>query len=498
MNGILRHFHRRTSVKTKGMLYVVLLVSLIFLTVSVLVLSTVRNNLVDQLDQFHWSIARKLARTAADILLTKDYAFLMDQIRQLQGAEEVSRVRVLDNRRIIVASDRIGDIGGRDAEMAALLAGRHAPRTVRQGNEEEILMPIEIGGDTLGVLRVGFDWKAEGKRIAGELKRTARQLLYLALVTFLLGTGGAFVVTRILTRPIVELSREIERFDREIYPRDETPGPADCRDESLRVREAFSRMMANLRAYLEKNKKISAERERLSCMAAIGQMSAQIAHEMRNNLYAIRGAVSGLEKSQNAEQRREYLQVVKEEIREMTRMSDDFLQFARTPAPEPVPCDMETVAGRVAELLEPDLEEAGITLERRGERLPPVMADPTLLKRAFMNLFLNAIQAMEQGGRITVEYFRRGGFGAVAIQDDGPGVPEEINVKVFQPFFTTKPTGTGLGLPMVYKLIVAQGGDVELEESTTGARFTMQLPLARQGEPAAGSEEENDGKDPGR
>jgi len=475
---LFRRFHRQTSIKTKGVIYVVILILFIFLTVSGLVMSTVKDNLSEQLDQFHWSIARKLARTASDVLLSKDYGFLMEQIRQLKFAEEVSRVQIIDKRQVIVASDQINEIGAKNIALSTLLTTRRDTLSVKARSGEDIMMPITIGGDTLGALRVGFDWEAEGRHIERELAQTGEQILYLALLIFALGIGGAFIISRVLTLPIVELSKKIEQFDQEIYPQNGRHNGIECRDESLQVRDAFNRMMANLRAYLEKNKKISEEREKLTCMAAIGQMSAQIAHEMRNSLYALRGAVSGLEKSASPKEQSDYLDVMKEEIQEMTRMSDDFLQFARTPQPELVPCHIETVVQRVIELLEPDLEESNITVSKSGEGIPEVLADPTLLKRAFMNLFLNAIQAMEKGGQITVEYSHCENSVTTALQDSGPGIPEEINLKVFQPFFTTKPNGTGLGLPMVYKLVVAQHGDVDLEDSENGARFIIQLPVA--------------------
>ncbi len=480
---LFRNFHRYTSIKTKGVIYVVVLILFIFLTVSALVMSTVKKNLVEQLNQFHLSIARKLAQTSADVLLSRDYGHLLEQIRQLKSAGEVSRVQIIDKRHVIIVSDRVSEIGGKDAALTKLLARQGRRRFSAPAKAgADILMPIEIDHDLLGALRVGFDWSAESRRIDRELGRTIRQILYLALVIFALGIGGAFIISRALTRPIIELSREIEKFDEEIYPRNGCRNTNTYKDESLQLRAAFTRMMANLRKYLDKNKKNAEEREKLTCMAAIGQMSAQIAHETRNSLYAIRGAVSGLEKTDSLSERCDYMEIIKEEVQEMTRMSDDFLQFARTPEPEIVPCQVDDVVQRVAELLDPDLEDAKITMKRLGQGVPPVMADATLLKRAFMNLFLNAIQAMEDGGTITVQYRVAGDFVKTSIQDNGPGIPEEINLKVFQPFFSTKINGTGLGLPTVYKLLVAQHGEVDLEDSEFGARFTIQLPIAKTGE----------------
>lgn len=479
---LLRNFLRYTSIKTKGVIYVVILILFIFLTVSALVMSTVKKNLVEQLNQFHLSIARKLAQTASDVLLSRDYGLLMEQIRQLKSAGEVSRVQIIDKRHVIIVSDQVSEIGKKDTALTKLLTTQGKKISVPAKVGADILMPIEIDRDLLGALRVGFDWSAENRRIDRELGRTIRQILYLALVIFILGIGGAFIISRALTRPIIELSREIEKFDEEIYPRNGSRNSSAYKDESLQLRAAFTRMMTNLRKYLDKNKKNSEEREKLTCMAAIGQMSAQIAHETRNSLYAIRGAVSGLEKTDSLPERRDYIEIIKEEAQEMTMMSDDFLQFARTPEPEIVPCHVGEVIQRVAELLDPDLEDAKITVKKLGQGVPPVMADATLLKRAFMNLFLNAIQAMEEGGTITVQYQVAGEFVKISIQDDGPGIPEEINLKVFQPFFSTKINGTGLGLPTVYKLLVAQHGEVDLEDSEFGARFVIQLPIAKTSE----------------
>ncbi len=477
--NLFRNLHRNTSIKTKGVIYVIILILVIFLTVSVLVMSTARKNLIEQLDQFHWSIARKVALTASDALLSRDYGFLMEQIRQLKSSGEVSGMKIIDKRDVIIASDKVSEIGTTDAELAEFLKHRGEKFCVPARNGADILMPVEIDRDLLGALKVSFDWDAEGKRIDQEFGRTIRQLLYLALIIFFLGTGGAFIVSRALTRPIIELSRKIEKFDKEIYPQNGSLSSFSYKDESLQLQDAFTRMVENLRKYLKEYKKISEEREKLTCMAAIGQMSAQIAHETRNSLYAIRGAISGLEKADSLSEAREYVDVIKDETREMTMMSDDFLRFARTPEPVIVPCHVDDVVQRVAELLDPDLEDSKISVKKVGQGVPKVMADPTLLKQAIMNLFLNAIQAMEQGGTITVVYRVAGDFVETVIQDNGPGIPEEINYKVFQPFFSTKIYGTGLGLPTVYKLIVAQQGEVDLEDSEIGARFMIKLPIVK-------------------
>ena len=477
MVGALRDLNRRTSIRTKGVVYVVVLVVTIFLTVSAVVMTTVRGKLLEQLGDFHVSIAKKLALTASDALLSRDYGFLMDQIGQLTAAGEVRGVQIADRRAVVVAADDVSAIGATDAELADFMAHAGERDGAVERRPHGLIMPVEIGGDLLGAARVSFDQAAEWARVDRELGQTLRQLLSLAFIIFTLGIGGAVLISNALTRSIVELAREAERFDREIYPDEERVVDTNYKDETVRLRDSFMRMVANTRRYLREYRRLSEERQRLTCMATIGQMSAQIAHETRNSLHAIRGAITGLQRSRPAAEVREYIEVIQEEAEELTRMSEDFLRFARTPRPEVRPCDVGQVVQRVVELLDPDFEEARVEIIQELDGLPEVLADPRLLKQAFMNLLLNATQAMEGGGHVRLSGVVDGGRLVVRVQDTGPGIAPEDADKVFQPFFTTKSYGTGLGLATVYKLVLAQHGEIELEPSRGGATFAIRLPL---------------------
>jgi len=159
-------------------------------------------------------------------------------------------------------------------------------------------------------------------------------------------------------------------------------------------------------------------------------------------------------------------------------MADNFLRFARLPAPSPVLCNIVDVLDKVTELLEPDLEESGVYVEyERDIRLPSVMVDPALMKQVFMNLFINAIQAMKEGGKIDVRFRVSDRWLEIHVRDNGPGVAEEIASRIFQPFFTTKSDGSGLGLATVYKIVLAHHGEIKLLKSEKGAYFLIKLPL---------------------
>lgn len=478
---ILKELNRRTSIKTKGVLYVMLLIIVIYISVSIIVLSSSRKNLLMQRKQFHLSIAEKLAINASDAIISEDFGFLMEQIRQLKDSGQIKNARVIDKRGIIVASDEVGNIGRFDKGLSALLNRTVQTHDIEVDNHSDccISMPIEIDGDLLGALSLTFDTDAEDRAFAKDFHKTMLQLFYLSLVIFAFGIGGSYVVSLLMTRPITNLSKEIEEFEKELSYTDRgAAGNSLYKDETEQLRQVFYHMLETLRRYLAEFRRVSEEKEKLTCMAAIGEMSAQIAHEIRNSLYAIRGAISGIEKSKKNSEVQEYIEIIKDEAVEMSMMADNFLRFARLPAPSPVLCNIIDVLDKVTELLEPDLEESGVhVVYNRDVRLPLVMVDPALIKQVFMNLFINAIQAMRKGGRIDVEFSTSDRWMEIHVRDNGPGIPEEIAAKVFQPFFTTKNDGSGLGLATVYKIILVHHGEIELLKSRTGAYFLLKLPL---------------------
>ncbi len=472
---VLRRLHERTSIKTKGIVYMMLVIVLIYLSVSLVVLSNARKDMELQLKQFQSSIAEKLAGSASDAIISKDYRPLLKQVKQLELTSGVKDAEVVDRRGIIVLSGNLDEIGSNDPGIFARL--RSAEGSVQGAGWEgsRVLLPVSVGGDLLGAIQVDFEKKV---RPGKEFRKTRIELVYLSFLIFAAGIGGSFIVSSVLAKPITRLVRETEAFEKEITSGGPGLNGRPAMDETVQLGQAFHRMTSNLRKYLREFRKMSEEKEKLTSMAAVGQMSAQIAHEMRNSLYAIRGAASETGKANSQPELEEYIDIIKDESLEMMIMADEFLRFSKIPSPMPGPCLLEEIVDRVAELLETDLEEAGVKVEnRKAAGVPQVMCDPALLKQVFMNLFINAIQAMKGGGAITVKYEVSGEWLRVHVADTGPGIPEKIASRVFQPFFTTKSEGSGLGLATVYKIILAHHGDIKLAYSGAGAHFELQLPL---------------------
>jgi PAS domain S-box-containing protein len=225
-------------------------------------------------------------------------------------------------------------------------------------------------------------------------------------------------------------------------------------------------------------------------LAALGELSAVVAHEVRNPLGVIFNSVGSLRRALRPEgDARVLLDILQEEADRLNRIVGDLLDFARPapPAPEAQSLEAvleEAVAAAVAEA------NGAVRVERAVEPgLPPVTMDGHQMRQAFLNVAANAAQAMIRGGTLTVRARREGPWVRVDLEDEGPGIPPEVRRRVFQPFFTTKPSGTGLGLAVVKRIVEAHRGEVAFENLPgKGTRFTVRLPLEApaEGAPAAG------------
>lgn len=218
----------------------------------------------------------------------------------------------------------------------------------------------------------------------------------------------------------------------------------------------------------------------MSRMAEIGQMTATIAHELRNPMTAVRGAAQLLAQEPLSDEAADFLQIITEEVNRLNAIADEFLEFAKPLALSRRRVDLGRLASRTVRIFEPFLTEHGVEARLRLAEKAEVDADPARVEQILQNLIQNATQAMSNGGTITVSTGAKDGFGWFSVQDSGCGIPEAIKEQIFTPFFTTKVQGTGLGLSVVNKIVEAHGGTIALESNEGyGAEITVFLPLAQ-------------------
>jgi signal transduction histidine kinase len=223
-------------------------------------------------------------------------------------------------------------------------------------------------------------------------------------------------------------------------------------------------------------------------LAAVGTMTAGLSHEIRNPLNAAALQLSVLErrvrKLPDGQQGAllEPLLLVRDEIRRLDHILEDFLQFARPREFRPGSVDMRGVMRRVVDLLSGQAEARKVTLEKAplDAPLPPVAGEEERLRQVLINLCLNALEATPAGGRVTLSAGHEGGFVWLTVDDTGPGIPQEARDRIFEPFFTTKAQGSGLGLSIVHAIVTQHGGTLEVDTAPGGgARFILRVPVAR-------------------
>jgi two-component system, NtrC family, sensor histidine kinase HydH len=235
-----------------------------------------------------------------------------------------------------------------------------------------------------------------------------------------------------------------------------------------------------------------AEARRSERLAALGQLSAGLAHEIRNPLGVIKGSAEMLTQKLQAsdELARELAGYISTEVNRLSALVTEFLDFARPLHAQPQPADLVALLDRVVQIVaDRFVGKQVVRIERDyATGLPLVPLDESLCEQAFLNLVQNAYEAMETGGtlRIEVQPATQNDREGVQLRlaDTGPGVPEELREEIFNPFVTTKKTGVGLGLSIVSKIVDGHHGSIHVENSPEGgAVFTIFFPLEETAEP---------------
>ena len=214
---------------------------------------------------------------------------------------------------------------------------------------------------------------------------------------------------------------------------------------------------------------------------AIGQMASGIAHDFNNVLNTITQATALLQsRTGNSEEERLYLAMIDNSARRGAEIIKRVREYIRGGSGETALLDVRQLMQDALELTWPMWRGlSGLSVINQFQPVSPVRANAADLRRVFTNLLVNAIQAMPQGGQLTLRCEEHGGKVLASVQDTGSGIPSEQQKKVFLPYFTTKPTGTGLGLSTAQKMLLAQHGNISFHsEPGKGSTFTVELPAA--------------------
>jgi signal transduction histidine kinase len=389
-----------------------------------------------------------------------------------------------------VVNARAFRVMDRDQAEEELVSGAYAYR-----------VPLHYHGKVAGALELWVDFSALMRAVSprASLIIAGGLLCVFALLV------GVFTRTSI-GRPIDQLMGGMDHVIRG----DLTVAlPLDRNDEIGRIAYRFNEMTAQLRDAQEEIRRSAEARiqleqrlRRSEKLATIGQLSAEIAHEVGTPLNVIGGRARSL--ARKADQPAEVLKnsgIIADQAERITKIIQRVLDLSRARIPERTEVDLKRVVRDAVALMEYQIESSTIqVVERHHVDVPPVKGDADGLQQVFINLVLNGIQAMATGGTLTVttraEIRRKEGldlappqpFAVVEIADTGEGIPDEAQGQIFEPFYSTKPRGegTGLGLTVVHGIVKDHDGWVEVDRaSPRGTIFRVYLPIEEQTDPRA-------------
>jgi signal transduction histidine kinase len=397
--------------------------------------------------------------------------------------------------RVVVCASRTGEPCPEGVPLTEFHPARLPLETLTRMIRPEGIVasaPIVRGSRVVGAVRVKF----RHEEVIGAARDLAWGAAAVAGFWILLGHIFAAIFIRRVTQPLVHLVEAAESLAAEQGVRLEVPADPELAE----LVRAFNHMSDRLEERRAENQRLISELEarvaqktrellRADRLATLGGIAAGFAHEIGNSLNVIRGYASLIMRDMAPDSpSREDCDAVKREVTRAAGLIERFLVFARARTVHPHAQPLEPILRDAVEVTGPLAAQAGVSRQVEIDPdLPPVVADAELLRQAFLNLCVNAIQAMSSGGSLTVRARREDASLVAEFRDTGPGMDPETAGRVFEPFFTTKANGTGLGLAIVRQAAEAHGGSVELEsEPGRGATFRVRLPVASpEKEPAA-------------
>ncbi len=375
----------------------------------------------------------------------------------------------------------------------------------RQGFEQEVFVETSEK-DEIGRLADAFNEMARNLREKiGEIQQTKRYL------EDLLENANDFIYTLDLEGRITYVNRKFEAlgFRREDLmgrPLDAlfTRSPVeDGHASEIEMRDARGRTVILVVSHsplrnnegqiigllgiakdITERKELEQRLIRSERLASIGELAGAMAHEIRNPLGSIYTAANLLSYDEGTVINTDHLallKVVKQEARRLNRILTDFLQFARPRHPNLMPCSINALCEETLEALRYDEAARGKEIRKALDpSLPPLLVDTDQMRQALWNIALNALQAMDAGGVLSISSTLRDGEVRISIQDTGRGIPREEVGKIFEPFYSRKKDGLGLGLAIAHRVVEAHRGRIEVEsEEGRGTRMIITLPVHR-------------------
>jgi two-component system NtrC family sensor kinase len=451
-----------------------------------------RTQMEDALEDNILIIANTIERSLANAMLDGKSKEVQHILEAVGGYHNIREVRIFSPNGVILKSSKRWMIGRKvDSATEKWFLADRFKRPIKRTDEGifSVLFPIEndercfhCHGSIVkmnGILSVDVSM-AQTQEKVGELIKT--MLLWAFGITVLLAISLSLFLTRFVTNPIQDLIITMERAEQGLEARAEVKSS----DDIGRLGLAFNSLLSKLELARRRVERYHYEQmKRADRLASIGEMAAGIAHEIKNPLAGIAGVIQVIKKDMLVgDQKKAVLDEVLSQVERMDKAVRNLLSFARPPEPKMTLVDINELIGKLLDFLAPQFAKNAILTERRlASGLPWLTLDPDLVQQALINIALNAIQAMPEGGKFIVETKSTKPSGnapgsvEIVFIDTGKGVSAENMSRIFGPFFTTRQQGTGLGLSITQRIIEQHNGEINVTSAPgKGATFTISFP----------------------
>lgn len=437
-------------------------------------------------------IANTIERSLANAMLDGKSKEVQHILEAVGGYHNISEVRIFSPNGVILKSSKRWMIGRKvDSATEKWFLADEFKRPIKRRDEGifSVLFPIEndercfhCHGSIVklnGILAVDVSM-AQTQEKVGELIKS--MLLWAFGITVILAISLSLFLTRFVTNPIQDLIITMERAEQGLEARAEVKSS----DDIGRLGLAFNSLLSKLELARRRVERYHYEQmKRADRLASIGEMAAGIAHEIKNPLAGIAGVIQVIKKDMLVgDQKKAVLDEVLSQVERMDKAVRNLLSFARPPEPKMTLVDINELIGKLLDFLSPQFAKNSILAERRlASGLPWLTLDPDLVQQALINIALNAIQAMPEGGKFIVETKSTKPSGdapgsvEIVFIDSGKGISAENLSRIFGPFFTTRQQGTGLGLSITQRIIEQHNGEINVTSAPgKGAVFTINFP----------------------
>ncbi len=349
---------------------------------------------------------------------------------------------------------------------------------------------LSYNGEKLGTLLIRFNLESELNGVRTRVFWVGIRFLIIAVGFIALGLFMFYMITVFLTKPLSEIKENIEKIKNGHYKITFKSRP---KDEIGSVINAINSMAQATEAYIKKIDLMNKEKNELNCMAVMGEMSAHIAHEVKNTVYVISSANTYISNETHNKIVIELTNIIDNEVKRLNKMTMDFLGFTRQRSPELTAVNINKLINESLRISKLELSNLNIKLIKDlcDDNIAFINGDPELLKQVILNLIVNAIDAIyivDQPKNKVIKICTKikGDFVSIEVENSGQQISKENLNNIFKPFFTTKNTGSGLGLSISQRIVKLHHGTIYVDSDENKTVFTITIPLLRRAQHADG------------